>query len=145
MSVARDRAMCFGFAVVAAATIGCATSSHAFPSTPGDLRTTIGRATAAIDNAASAGADTLAADAMRAARQHLADAQIELRDKHSDRAGLRARQAVADALYAKAQAERVLAERARAAEETQLEQIPAMPASSTPKTAAGTPPPPGGQ
>jgi len=140
MSVARDRAMSIGFAVVAAATIGCATSSHAFPSTPGDPRTAIGRATSAIDAAASAGADTLAADAMRAARQHLADAQIELRDKHNDRAGLRARQAVADALYAKAQAERVMAERGRDTEQTQLEQIPAVPASATPKTAAGAPP-----
>ena len=140
MSVALDRGMCIGLAVLAAATIGCATSSHAFPSTPGDPRTSIGRATSAIDAAASAGGDTLAADAMRAARQHLADAQIELRDKHSDRAGLRARQAVADALYAKAQAERVMAERARDIEQTQLEQIPAAPASSAPKTAAGAPP-----
>jgi hypothetical protein len=140
MSVARDRAMSIGFAVMAAATtIACATSSHSFPSTPGDLRTVIGRATTAIDAAASAGADTLAAEAMRAARQHLADAQIELRDKHHERAGLRARQATADALYAKAQAERVMAERARDAEQTQLERIPAVPASSSPKTAAAPP------
>jgi hypothetical protein len=141
MSVARDRAMSIGFAVMAAATIGCATSGHAFPSTPGDPRTTIGRATSAIDAAASAGADTLAADAMRAGRQHLADAQIEFRDKHNDRAGLRARQAAADALYAKAQAERVMAERARTTEQARLDQIPAVPASSTPKTAAVAPPP----
>jgi Domain of unknown function (DUF4398) len=140
MSVVRDHAMSIGFAVMAAATIGCATSSHSFPSTPGDPRTVIGRATTAIDAAASAGADTLAAEVMRAARQHLADAQIELRDKHHDRAGLRARQATADALYAKAQAERIMAERARDTEQAQLERIPAVPASSSPKTAAAAPP-----
>ena len=134
-------------AAAAAGLTGCASSGHNFPQSPGDPRTLIGRATTAIDNASAAGADTLAAEVMRAARQHLADAQVELRDKHADRSGLRARQAMADALYAKAQAERVMAERARSAEEAQLEQVPTVPASApskTPARAGGAGAPPSG-
>ena len=40
----------------------------------------------------------------------------------------RARQAIADANYAKAQTERVMAERVRAAEDAQLRRLPAAPA-----------------
>lgn len=94
---------------------GCASAGR-FPAdlgnTPNDARTAIGDAERQIAAAANAGGDSLAVEAMSAARSHLALAR-ESEDKSERLAVLRARQATADAIYAKAVAERVLAERAR--------------------------------
>ncbi len=94
---------------------GCASAGR-FPadlgSTPSDAQMAIGDAERQIAAAANAGGDSLAVEAMTAARAHLAQAR-ESEDKSERLAVLRARQATADAVYAKAVAERVLAERAR--------------------------------
>jgi Domain of unknown function (DUF4398) len=133
-----------GLSAILAASLlaACASTSAAFPSAIGNPRTFVSHAKTMIDDASAAGADTLAHDAMAAARQHFADAQIEMRDKHIGRAELRAREAVADATYAKAQADRVMAERSRAAEEALLQQLPVTP---PPTPAAGAGPSGAGQ
>jgi hypothetical protein len=120
-----------GLILESAVLAACASSGAAFPAPIGDPGNVIVHATAIIEEASVAGADTLARDVMASARQHVADAQIELRDKHTERASLRAREAVADATYAKALADRIMAERSRAAEEALLQQLPVTPAPAT--------------
>jgi hypothetical protein len=83
------------------------------------------RAATAIAEASAAGADSLAPDPLRIARQRLTAAANEVQAKRADRAGLFAREAIADATYAKAVADRVIAERARAAAAAQLDQLSA--------------------
>jgi len=83
----------------------------------------IGRATAAVADAIAAGADSLASEPLRSARQRLVAATTEEQAKHPDRAGLFAREAIADASYAKAVAERMMAERARAAAAAQVDSL----------------------
>jgi hypothetical protein len=87
---------------------------------------------AAIVEAAAAGADSLAPEPMKMARQHLAAATSEEQAKRADRSALLAREALADASYARAEAERVTADRTRAAAAAQVDQL-----TSTP-TASGT-------
>jgi hypothetical protein len=77
----------------------------------------------AIGDAVAAGADSLAPEPLKMARQHLAAATTEEQAKHTDRAALLAREAVADASFARAEAERVAAEHARAAAAAQLNQL----------------------
>jgi poly-gamma-glutamate capsule biosynthesis protein CapA/YwtB (metallophosphatase superfamily) len=121
-----------GGAVLASAVLAaCASSGGAFPTPIGDPGNVVAHASTMIEEASVAGADTLARDVMASARQHVADAQIELRDKHTARASLRAREAVADATYAKALADRIMAERSRSAEEALLQQLPLTPAAGT--------------
>jgi hypothetical protein len=103
----------------------CATGRQTFPTHPSDAPAAIQRATALIADAAAAGADSLAAEPMNAARQHLANAQAERQGPHRDRAPMSARQAAADAVYAKALAQCVTAERTLAAEEKALAAVPA--------------------
>lgn len=125
-------------AVLASAVLAaCASSGGAFPAPIGDPGNVVTHANAMIEEASVAGADTLARDVMASARQHVADAQIELRDKHTARASLRAREAVADATYAKALADRIMAERSRSAEEALLQQLPLTPAPATAAKAPG--------
>jgi hypothetical protein len=124
-----------GLVVASAVLAACASSGAAFPAPIGDPGNVVTHANALIEDASVAGADTLARDVMASARQHVADAQIELRDKHTARASLRAREAIADATYAKALAERIMAERSRSAEEALLQQLPLTPA--TPAKAPG--------
>jgi hypothetical protein len=126
-----------GFVVASAVLAACASSGAAFPAPIGNPANVVAHANVMIDEASVAGADTLARDVMAAARQHVADAQIELRDKHTARASLRAREAVADATYAKALANRIMAERSRSAEEALLQQLPLTPAPATPAKAPG--------
>jgi hypothetical protein len=83
----------------------------------------ISRATAAITDAVAAGADSLASDPLKLARQRLALATTEEQAKHADRGALFAREAVADATYARALADRVTAERGRAAAAAQLDSV----------------------
>lgn len=111
----------------ACASAGGGGGGGAFPTPMGDPANVVAHANAMIEEASVAGADTLARDVMASARQHVADAQIELRDKHTARASLRAREAVADATYAKALADRIMAERSRSAEEALLQQLPLAP------------------
>jgi Spy/CpxP family protein refolding chaperone len=127
MRVVRLLAVGGALALSASALVACASTSTAFPSPIGDPNTIVAHAKTMIDDASAAGADTLAHDAMLAARQHFADAQIELRDKHTGRAMMRAREAVADATYAKASADRIMAERSRNAEEALLQQLQVTP------------------
>lgn len=103
---------------VAAASLvvaGCASAGR-FPAdlgnTRSDAQVAIGDAERQIAAAANAGGDSLAVEAMTSARAHLAQAR-ESEGKSDRLAVLRARQAAADGVYAKAVAERVLAERAR--------------------------------
>gem|GEM_PF-3803030 len=132
---ARRLAAGSGLVATSAVLAACA-SSGAFPAPIGDPGNVVAHANAMIEEASVAGADTLARDVMASARQHVADAQIELRDKHTARASLRAREAVADATYAKALADRIMAERSRSAEEALLQQLPLTPP-ATPAKAPG--------
>jgi hypothetical protein len=136
----RRLAAASGLAVASAMLAACASSGSAFPAPIGNPATVVAHANAMIEEASVAGADTLARDVMASARQHVADAQIELRDKHTARASLRAREAVADATYAKAVADRIMAERSRSAEEALLQQLPLTP---VPVTKTKTPGPGG--
>ncbi len=85
---------------------------------------------AAIAEAVAAGADSLAPEPMKTARQHLAAATSEEQAKHADRSALLAREAFADASYARAEAERVTADRARGAAAVQVDQLTSTPATS---------------
>jgi hypothetical protein len=102
----------------------CATGRQTFPTHPSDAPAAIQRATALIADAQAAGADSLAPEAMSSARQHLANAQAERQGQHRDRSPTSARQAAADAVYAKALAQCVTAQRALAAEEAALAAVP---------------------
>jgi hypothetical protein len=101
----------------------CATGGRAFPASTEPSPHAVGRAMAAIADAVAAGADSLAPEPLKIARQHLAAASTEEQAKHSDRAGLLAREAIAEATVAHAQADQITAERARAAAAQQLEQV----------------------
>jgi hypothetical protein len=106
----------------------CASGNRAFPAATEPTPHALGRATAAIVDAVNAGADTLAPEPLRVARQRLIVATTEEQAKHAERAALLAREAIADAGYAKAQAERIAAEHARAAAAALLRDVPATPA-----------------
>jgi hypothetical protein len=104
------------------ATAACA-SAGGYPSTVGDAGSNIGRAKAVIDDAAKAGADSLAPEALQSARAHLAEADAAQKSGARDKAAMAARLATADATYARAVAQRIVAERARAAEQAQLKSL----------------------
>jgi hypothetical protein len=103
-------------------TAACA-SAGGYPSTVGDAGTNISRAKTVIDDASKAGADSLAPDALQSAKAHLAEADAAQKSGAKDKAAMAARLAVADASYARAVAQRVMAERARATEENQLQSL----------------------
>ena len=105
-----------GLAVVVVAA-GCA--SVRYPSVP-DATPDISSAAQAIDSARAAGADSLAADPLQEAQANLAVARDAERQGARDRAAFRARLAQADAVYARALAERVRAERRRSQEQAAL-------------------------
>lgn len=94
----------------AAALSACASGGGPFPSS-GDPTAPIANASRLIGEAQQAGADSVAPEAMAAARQALADAQVLVRRRSSDRAAVRGREAAAEAAYAKAAAQRAVAER----------------------------------
>jgi hypothetical protein len=91
---------------------------------PSDAPAAINRASALISDAAAAGADSLAPELMKSARLHYEDAQTERHGNHRDRAPMTAKLAAADAIYAKALAQCMLAERALVAEQAQLAGVP---------------------
>jgi Domain of unknown function (DUF4398) len=103
-------------------TAACA-SAGGYPSTVGDAGSNISRAKAVIDDASKAGADSLAPDALQSAKAHLAEADAAQKSGAKDKAAMAARLAVADASYARAVAQRVMAERARASEQSQLKSL----------------------
>ena len=110
-----------GTAVLAGA-LGCA-SAGGIPES-GEPGAAISSAEALILEAQRAGADSLAAEPIAAARTHLAAAKAA-RDAHdTNRAALTAREAQADATYAKAAADRARAERARSDAEAAMKQLP---------------------
>lgn len=99
--------------------VGCA-SSGGYPATVGDAPSNIGRAKSVIDDAVKAGADSLAPDALQSAKAHLGEADAAQKSGQKDKAAMAARLAAADASYARAVAQRITAERARATEQTKL-------------------------
>jgi Domain of unknown function (DUF4398) len=110
---------------------GCASAGRAFPTSTEPSPHAVGRAMAAIADAATAGADSLAPEPLKMARQHLTEASSEEQAKHTDRAGLLAREAIAEATLAHAEADRINAERARAAAGQQLQQVTSESAAAT--------------
>jgi hypothetical protein len=104
------------------ATAACA-SAGGYPSAVGDAGSNISRAKTLIDDATKAGADTLAPDALQSAKAHLTEADAAQKSGAKDKAAMAARLAAADATYARAVAQRVVAERTRAAEQAQLQSL----------------------
>ena len=105
-----------GLAVVGVAA-GCATVRYP---PVADATPDIGVAAAAIDSARTAGADSLAAEALQDAQANLTIARDSERQGQRGRAAFKARVARADAVYARALAERVAAERRRSQEQAAL-------------------------
>ncbi|MGI8496504.1 MAG: hypothetical protein ACR2OG_02830 [Gemmatimonadaceae bacterium] len=105
---------------------GCASAggSGIFPEA-GEPNAAIANAQRLISEAQQAGADSLASAAMASARQNLATAQAELGTNHNNnKAALKAREAAADASYARAQTERTMAERQEAQARQALSSLP---------------------
>ena len=105
-----------GLAAVAVAA-GCATVRY--PSVV-DASPDIGVAAAAIDSARTVGADSLAAEPLQSAQANITIARDSERQGQRGRAAFMAQLARADAVYARALAERVAAERRRSQEQAAL-------------------------
>jgi hypothetical protein len=120
---------------------GCATGGRVFPTHPNEAPAAIQRASTLIQDAVAAGADSLAPEPLTSARQHLAEAQAERQGKHPDRAPVTAHQAAADAIYAKALAQCLAAERTLRTEEAALAALPAVPGAAAPAPPPATPSP----
>lgn len=110
-----------GWMVLAVFLAACA--PRAFPLV-GDVQTAMASAERLLSDAMSIGADSLVPSAMQEARERLAEAQLEQRTRDPKKAALKARQAVASATYAKAAAERLIAERERNATQAGLSEMP---------------------
>jgi hypothetical protein len=104
---------------------GCASAGGGgiFPEA-GDAGAAISNADRLIGQAQQAGADSLAAEAMTSARQHLAEARAQQQNRDDERAAMHARMAAADASYARAAVNRALADRRKAAAQTALNALP---------------------
>ena len=129
------RVLVIACSVTCLAIAGCASGGgeHTFPTHPSDAPAAINRASSLISDAAAAGADSLAPEQMKSARQLLGDAQTERHGPQRDRAPMTAKLAGAQAVYAKALAQCVLAERTLAAEEAALAAVAASPATKSAK------------
>jgi hypothetical protein len=103
--------------------IGACAMKPVYPSTiaPG---VELERAAKALMDAQAAGADSLAGDALTKARTTLAQAQERQRARENDRAAILARMATGEAEYARAVAERELAQRARTEAQKAIEAVP---------------------
>lgn len=106
-----------GVAIVVAA---CA-STRIPPS--GDPMVAISTAERAIEDAQAAGADTLASSTLTEARSALASAKAAA-GMDRNRAAFLARKAAADAAYANALSQRLIADRARVAAQAELQRVP---------------------
>jgi len=102
--------------------IVAACASTRIPSS-GDANVAMTAAERGISDASAAGADSLSAGMLGEARAGLEAARAATA-KDPNRAALLARRALADAAYAKAIAERVLADRQRAAAQLELSRVP---------------------
>ena len=107
-------------ALLVAIVTACA--STRIPSS-GDANVAMTAAERAISDASAAGADSLSAGMLGEARTGLESARAAVA-KDQNLAALLARRAAADAAYAKAIAERVLADRQRAAAQLELSRVP---------------------
>lgn len=103
---------------------GCASAGGGIFPEAGEPVAALSRAQALIQDAERAGADSLAAAAMASARRNVVEAELAQRARDNNRAALRAREAQADATYAKAAAERAKADRARADADAALKALP---------------------
>ena len=103
---------------------GCASAGGGIFPEAGEPVAALSRAEALIQDAERAGADSLAAEAMAAARRNVTEAQVAQRGRDGNRAALFAREAQADAIYAKAAAERARADRARTDADAALKALP---------------------
>lgn len=110
-----------GWVVFAVFLAAC--TPRAFPLV-GDYQTAMTSAERLLNDASAIGADSLVPSAMQEARERIAEAQLEQRTRDTKKAALKARQAVASATYAKAAAERVIADRERAATQAGLSEMP---------------------
>jgi hypothetical protein len=106
-----------GALVVVLVATGCA--SVQYPAVA-EATVDISVAAQAVDSAKAAGADSLAAEVLQSAQANLVIARDSERQGKRDRAAFKARLAQDDAVYARALAERVAAERRRAQEQTAL-------------------------
>ena len=103
---------------------GCASAGGGIFPEAGEPVAAVARAEALIQDAVRAGADSLAAEAIAAARRNVTESQVAQRGHDANRAALFAREAQADATYAKAAAERAKADRARTDAEAALKALP---------------------
>lgn len=107
--------------VVVATMVAACASTRIPPS--GDPMVAISNAERAITDAQGAGADTLASGILAEARAGLESARA-IANEDRNRAALLARKAAADAAYAQSVAQRTIADRARSAAQTELQQVP---------------------
>ena len=115
------RNMCvFALALLSAA---CASAGGGIFPEAGDGAAAIANAERMIAEAERVGADSLAAEALASARQHVAVAKTQ-QGRDDDRAAMHGRQAAADATYARALAARAAAERQQAAAAAALNALP---------------------
>jgi len=111
--------------VMAAGALGACASAGGFPkSLPMESSNTISQATQAIADAQTAGADSLASEALANAKMHLDQAQKEQISRRPDEATLHAREALADARLAKTTALRMKAEHEQSAAQSALSALP---------------------
>jgi hypothetical protein len=110
---------------IVAVLAGCASAgaNSIFPEA-GEPNAAIANAERQIQTAVAAGADSLASEPLATARQNTAQAKTLLADGKGDRAALTARQAVADAVFAREEARRITADRARAEALASLNALP---------------------
>ena len=111
--------------LMAAGALGACASAGGFPkSLPMESSNTISQATQAIADARTAGADSLAKEALGNATMHLDEAQKEQISRRPDQATLHAREALADARLARTTALRMKAEHEQAAAQSALTALP---------------------
>jgi hypothetical protein len=103
---------------------GCASAGGGIFPEAGDAGAAITNADRLIGEAQQVGADSLASEAIASARQHLAEARAQQQNRDEERAAMHARMAAADATYARAAANRAVADRRKAAAQTALNSLP---------------------
>lgn len=110
---------------IVAVLAGCASAgaNSIFPEA-GDPNAAIANAERQIESAVAAGADSLAAEPLATARQNTATAKTLLNERKQDQAALTARQAAADAIFAREEARRITADRERGEALASLNALP---------------------
>ena len=109
--------------LLAAGAVSACAGTGGFPKTQ-DVGPSIAAAERAITDAQSAGADTLAAAVMKDARMHLDAARSQASLRKNGEAELHAREATADARFARATALQLTAERNRTEAQSALSALP---------------------